>query len=1120
MWFTQVSLKNPVFATMVMLAIVVLGLFSYQRMQVDQFPNIDFPVVVVTADYPGAAPEIVESEVTKKLEEGVNSIAGINTLSSRSFEGQSVVIIEFQLYVDGRKAAEDVREKIAAIRPLFRDEVKEPRVLRFDPASRAVWSVAVLPVQAEAPQLQSNGMGAGEPSPPPSPDRSGSKSGEPSSPLASLGNGSKAGEDTPVAMLSAVELTNWADQVLKKRLENVRGAGAVTLVGATKREINLYLNPQAMESLGVSADQVVAAVRAENQDLPIGSIRSPTQDRVVKIDARMKRPEDFASIIVARRGGSSGAATAVTVGQVARIADGAQEVESLALFNGQRTLLASVQKAQDENTITVVDGLNKAIADLTPQLPPGIRLQLIADSSRPIRVAVENVRRTLFEGALLTILIVFLFLNSWRSTVITGLTLPISIIGTFLFMNLFGFTINMITLMALSLCVGLLIDDAIVVRENIVRHVKMGKTPYQASLDGTREIGLAVLATTFSIVAVFLPIGFMGGIIGKFFHEFGITIVAAVMISMFVSFTLDPMLSSIWHDPSIDSDGRPGAPRSLYDKTLGRVTGWFDSATESMSRSYQSILRWSLVHKLKTLALALVIFVVSIFMVPLLGTEFVPKADFSETSLNFYTPVGSSLEATEAKARQVDSIIREFPEVLYAVSTVNTGNAQGKIFASVYVRLVDRKARTRNADQMSAVLRERLQQVPGITVTHAGLLDAVGGNKQVEFSLQGPDLQELGRLSRLVTEKIRGIPGLVDLDSSVKADQPVIELDVRRDAASDLGLSVSQIAASLRTLIAGQTVGNWRAPDDQTYDVNVRLAPESRASPQDLERLPFTTSAAGSNADGSTRIVRLSQVASVKETTGPNQINRRNLTREVAINANVYNRSAGEVSADIKAALAELKFPPGYRYTFSGSTKNMAESFGYAVSALVMAVLFIYMILASQFKSFLQPLALMTSLPLTLIGVVLALLLFGSTLSMFSVIGIVMLMGLVTKNAILLVDFAIRMREQGMERSEALLLAARVRLRPILMTTLAMVFGMVPLAFALTEGSEQRAPMGQAVIGGVITSSLLTLVVVPVTYCYMDDLAQWFRRKFAARRSSVTLSATGDLLQKRNLPAV
>lgn len=1053
MWFTKVSLRNPVFATMVMLAFVVLGLFSYQRLKVDQFPNIDFPVVVVTAEYPGASPEIVESEVTKKLEEGVNSIAGINSLTSRSYEGTSVVIIEFQLHIDGRKAAEDVREKVASVRPLLRTEVKEPRVLRFDPSSRAVWSVAVMPDPSKG-------------KPP-----------------------------------TAVELTNWADQVLKKRLENVRGVGSISLVGGTRREINTYLNPQALEAYGITADQVANAVRNENQELPLGTIRSPQQERVVQIDARMQRPEDFSRIIVTRKNG-----TAVTLGQLANVNDGAQEIDSLALRNGERTLLLSVQKSQDENTIEVVDGLVRAIAAIQPELPPGVRLEPILDASRPIRVAVDNVRRTLIEGAVLTVLIVFLFLNSWRSTVITGLTLPIALIGTFFFMDIFGFTINMITLMALSLCVGLLIDDAIVVRENIVRHIQMGKAPYRAALEGTQEIGMAVLATTLSIVAVFLPIGFMGGIIGKFFHEFGLTIVAAVLISMFVSFTLDPMMSSIWHDPAIDSHGKNRAPVSFYDKTIGRVTGWFDRATESLAEGYQKILRWSLVHKIATVLLAIVIFVASIFMVPLLGTEFVPKADFSETSINFYTPMGSSLELTETKARQVDTILRELPEVRYTLTTINTGNAAGKNYANVYVRLVDRRDRQRSVDEMSGVLRQRLQQVPGITVTHVGLLDSVGGGKQVEFSLQGQDLQELERLTAQVTEKIRPIPGLVDLDTSMKARKPTIAVDIHREVASDLGLSVAQLGASLRTLIAGQTVGTWRAPDDQTYDVNVRLAPGARNTPQDLERLPF--SVAGS--DGSTRVVKLNQVATVRESTGPNQINRRDMTREVAINANVYNRSAGEVSGDIRKVLDGISFPPGYRYQFSGSAKNMAESFSYALSALALAIVFIYMILASQFKSFLQPLALMTALPLTLIGVVLALLMFGSTLSMFSIIGVVMLMGLVTKNAILLVDFANRAREgvvaddgtvlePGIGRTDALLLAARVRLRPILMTTLAMIFGMVPLAFALTEGSEQRAPMGQAVIGGVITSSLLTLVVVPVVYCYMDDLARWFKRRFGSR---------------------
>ncbi len=818
----------------------------------------------------------------------------------------------------------------------------------------------------------------------------------------------------------------------------------------------------------------------------------------------MQRPEDFGRIIVARKNGAP-----VRVEQLARVQDGAQEVESLALYNGQRTLLLSVQKAQDENTIEVVDGLMQTVAALRPELPPGVRLEVIGDSARPIRVAVDNVRQTLIEGALLTVLIVFLFLNSWRSTVITGLTLPISIIGTFLFMHLFGFSINMITLMALSLCVGLLIDDAIVVRENIVRHVQMGKDNFTASLDGTQEIGLAVLATTLSIVAVFLPIGFMGGIIGKFFHEFGLTIAVAVLISMFVSFTLDPMLSSIWHDPSIHRHGVAGdsaePPRNFYDKTIGRVTSWFDRSTERLAQGYQRILGWALVHKLSTLALAGAIFIASIFMVPLLGTEFVPKADFSETAINFYTPVGSSLETTEAKTRQVEALVRELPEVRYTLSTLNTGSAQGKMYSNIYIRLVDRNQRSRSVDDMSSVLRQQLQQIPGITVTHVGLLDPMGGQKQIEFSLQGPDLQELARLTQTVSDKIRGIPGLVDLDSSLKNDKPVIDVQVRRDAASDLGLNVASMANALRTLVAGQTVGNWRAPDDQAYDVNVRLAPEARSTPQDLERLPFTVT----GADGQSRIVRLNQVASVRESTGPNQINRRDLTREVSLNANIDQRSTGEVSSDIKAALATVAFPPGYRYQFGGATKNMSEAFGYAISALVLAIVFIYMILASQFKSFVQPLALMTALPLTLIGVVLALLMFGSALSMFSIIGVVMLMGLVTKNAILLVDFAIRARSEhmgddgqmhaGLERAEALLLAARVRLRPILMTTLAMIFGMAPLAFALTEGSEQRAPMGQAVIGGVITSSLLTLVVVPVMYCYMDDLAQWARRVLAGK---------------------
>ena len=1049
MWFTRVAIGNPVMAAMVMFAFVVLGLFSYGRLKVDQFPNIDFPTVVVQIDYPGASPEIVETEVTRKVEEAVNTIAGISQLFSRSYEGSSVVIVQFELTMDGRRAADDVREKVAAIRPQLRDEVKEARVTRFDPASRPIYTLALT---------------------------------------------------SPGHSRNQQELTTFADQVVRKRLENVRGVGSVTLVGGRKREINVYLRPAAMDAMGIGVEQVLAAVRAENQELPAGTLRTADTEKVLKIDARIKRPEDFAQIIVARKSGAP-----VRLGQLADIVDGPEEIENLALFNGERTLVLDVRKSQGENTIDVVDGLDAVAAQLRPQLPKDMALDVVRDNSRPIRVAVKNVQRTLFEGALLTIGIVFLFLNSWRSTVITGLALPIALIGTFLVMYLFGFSINMVTLMAMSLCVGLLIDDAIVVRENIVRHVQMGKSAHDAALEGTQEIGLAVLATTLSIVAVFLPIGFMGGIVGKFFHEFGITIVAAVLISMFVSFTLDPMLSSVWHDPAIHAEGERVVPTSLYDRTIGRVTGAVDDFAHALGRGYTAILDWSLRHKLATLALALATFVGSFALLPFIGTEFVPKADYSETFVNFYTPVGSSLEVTEAKTRQVERIIREQPEVLYTVSTINTGQVLGKNTVQIFVRLVDRHQRSRNVDQMSVPLRERLAAIPGITVTQVGLLDAIGSGKPIQLSLQGSDLRELDRLTALLMPRLEAIPGLVDLDSSSKAQKPELSIRVKREAASDAGLGVGVITGALRSLVAGQTLGNWRAEDDQNYDVKVRLAPGSRNVAADIERLGLMV---GSNADGSPRIVRLSQVAEVVPSSGANQINRRDMNREVEITANVSGRAAGQVAADIRAVLDGTAFPPGYGYRFGGSTKDMQESFAYAVQALALGVIFIYMILASQFRSFLQPLALMSSLPLTLIGVVLALLFFGSTLNMFSIIGIVMLMGLVTKNAILLVDFAIRAQQEGVERTQALLQAARVRLRPILMTTLAMIFGMLPLALALTEGSEQRAPMGQAVIGGVVTSSLLTLVVVPVIYCYLDDLSRWAARRRAGRAALLQRSTS------------
>jgi HAE1 family hydrophobic/amphiphilic exporter-1 len=1026
MWFTRVSIQNPVFATMMMAALLVLGLFSYSRLSIEQFPDVSFPVVVVQTEYPGASPESVEEELTRKIEESVNTVSGIKTLSSRSFEGRSVVIVEFELTVDPKLAAQDVREKVALIRAQFRDEIKEPKVSRFNPDDFPIASVAVT---------------------------SGTR--------------------------TLRELTTLADQVVKKRLENVSGVGQATLVGGVKREIKVYLNLEALEAQRIGADQVIQALRTENQELPAGSIVGGGQERIVQIKARLGSPRDFANLIVARRGGK-----AVTLGQVAEIEDGQQEEENVALINGRRALSIDIVKAQGENTIAVVDGVRGVTKELARQLPADVNVEIVRDASVGIRNSVADVKKTMMEGAALTIAIVFLFLASWRSTVITGLTLPIALIGTFLFIYAFGFTINLLTLMALSLSVGLLIDDAIVVRENIVRHVALGRSHREAALVGTQEIGLAVLATTLSIVAVFLPVGFMGGIIGRFFHQFGLTVVAAVLISMFVSFTLDPMLSSIWHDPQ--AEGKFGAG------PLGRVMAWFHAFVEKISAKYEKLLEWSLNHRKTVVALALASFLGAFPLMKWLGSEFVPEPDLSELQVQFKTPVGSSLELTQSKAQQAEAALREFPEVKYTYATINTGFVQGKNRVNIFVQLVRRNERSISQEALTRPMRGRLQRIAGIELTQIGAFKTVSSGKPLQVSILGQDRAVIAGIAGQVMAAMRDTPGAVDIESSDEANKPQLSVELKRELASDLGVGIGQVAAALRPLLAGEAVGNWRAPDDQYYDVQVRLSRADRARAADIDRVPLASSRA--DANGTPRMVTLREIARVAETNGAQQINRKEQLREVLVSANVFGRPAGDAAGEVQTKLAGIALPPGYRFTMGGSSKDIQESMYFASQALALAVVFIYLILASQFASFMQPVAIMVSLPLSLIGVVLALLVFRSTLNIFSIIGFIMLMGLVTKNAILLVDFINQERKGGAERTRAILSAGRIRLRPILMTTLAMIFGMIPLALGLGEGGEQRSPMGQAVIGGVITSGLLTLVVVPVIYTYLDDLVARAKR--------------------------
>jgi HAE1 family hydrophobic/amphiphilic exporter-1 len=1032
MWLTRVSVNHPVFATMMMLAFVVLGLFSYNRLSVDQFPDIQLPIVIVSTEYPGASPEVVEVDVTRKIEEQVNTISGVNELSSRSYEGSSVVIIRFDLSIDPAQAAQDVREKVALVRPSFRPEVKESLVSRVNPEDNPIISVAL---------------------------QSGTR--------------------------SARELTTFAEQIVKRRFENVRGVGRVTVVGGVRREVLVQLRPADMEAMRVSVDQVISALRTENQELPAGTLVAGDREQVVQIRARMRSVEEFERIIVGRRGNQP-----IRLSQIADIVDGEQERESSAIVDGARAVSIDVVKAQGENTIAVVDGVRRTAAELTSkQLPPDVRLVVVRDASTSIRNSVASVQRNIVEGAVLTVLIVFLFLSSWRSTVITGLTLPISLIGTFLVMYAMGFTINLVTLLALSICVGLLIDDAIVVRENIVRHQAMGKDHRTASLTGTAEIGLAVTATTLTIVAVFLPIGFMGGIIGRFFKEFGITVAFAVMLSMFVSFTLDPMLSSIWHDP--DAHGPRGRGPIAW------LLRGFQALMLRLEAGYVALLRWGLRHRAITMVLALIAFFAAFPLAGKIGKEFVPQADNNEFYVQFYTPAGSPLAFTEQRLRQVEAALREFDGVILTYGTINTGVALGRNYASVFARLVDRSQRERSVQEMRSPVRERLSRIPGITLTDLGNLNTIGSGKPIQISAQGQDMAELERIGQQVSQAMSAVNtelgrrAIVEIDSSSKPAKPTVTVEIDRALASDLGVSVARLSQALRPLVAGEAASTWRAPDDENYDVRVRLPAAGRSSVADLERL--TVASAQVDADGSSKMVPIRQIAEFRQGYGPTQINRKSLTREVLISANADGIAAGTAGALLQAYLDRIELPAGYRLAVGGGNKDMTESFGFAVQSLLLAVIFIYMILASQFGSFIQPVSIMASLPLSLLGVVVALLAWRSTLNIFSMIGFIMLMGLVTKNAILLVDFANQARREGVDRAQALLKAAEVRLRPILMTTLAMVFGMLPLAVGLGEGSEQRAPLAHAVIGGVIASTLLTLLIVPVLYSLLDDMARGSR---------------------------
>jgi HAE1 family hydrophobic/amphiphilic exporter-1 len=1025
MFLSNLSIKRPVFATMMMLALVVLGLFSLRRLKLDDMPDVELPFVMIQVRYPGASTEAVERDVTKKIEEVVNPIEGVDRIESSSLEGNSTIFIQFTLGTRIMNAQADVRSALDAIRADLPVDIDPPVVSRFDFRQNPIVSLAL------------SGQG-----------------------------------------WALRDLTRLATETISRRLETVDGVGSVTVVGGLEREIHVLLVPARMDALGVSPDMVLAALRRENMDMPAGRVEQANAEQLVRVKGRILDPRDFATVVVTSRNG-----VPVRLGEVARIEDAQEEERTLAEFSGKRSIGIDIRKVSGANTVDVASGVKTVMAQLNAELPQGAQLEVIRDNSTWIKDSLADVQLALLLGAMLTVLTVFLFLNSWRSTVITGLTLPVSIISAFLVIYGMGFTINTMTLMALSLAVGILIDDAIVVRENIVRHVERGEDHHTAAREATSEIGFAVFATTMSILAVFVPVGFMGGIVGRFFFQFGITVAFAVAVSLFVSFTLDPMLSSLWYDPQAAGH----AERGPIGKRLER----FNGGVRAAGQRYRRVISWALNHRGAVLGIAVAAFVaaMSLMAVGAVGGQFMPTTDRSELIVTIQTPVGSSLAYTRAKGEEIDRYLRSRPEVEYTYFTIGGGMQRTVTDGTIFLRMKPKGERSLSEQQFQIVLRNALPRFKGVKTGISEASGMGGGQLPLQVNILGPDMTRLQELNDRMMAAIRDVPGLVDLKSSLEGRKPEYVIEVNRDLAANVGVSVGSLSSTLRTVLSGQTATTFEDETGLTHDVVVRIAPEFRTSFDDLGRIPVATSAMNLRTL-SPVMVPLGQVAQIHPSGAPAEIKRLSLERMARMEGNYEGRALTKVMGDVKTRLAAIPLPPGYRLDVGGEQKMFVESVGYIIESLILAIVFVYLILASQFGSFLQPLAIMLSLPLSIIGVLVALLLTGDTFNILSMIGVIMLMGLVTKNAILLVDFANKARGQGATRRQALIQAGEIRFRPIMMTTFSMIFGMLPTALALGEGGEFRAPMARAVIGGLITSTMLTLIVVPVVYTYLDDFGE------------------------------
>ncbi|MEK6283344.1 MAG: efflux RND transporter permease subunit [Acidobacteriota bacterium] len=1025
----EICVRRPVFATMLILSLTVVGLFSYQSLGVDLFPKIDLPTITVTVINPGASPQEIETEITDKVEGAVNTISGIDELRSTSVEGVSQVFITFLLEKNPDIAAQEVRNKVDLIVNELPVTAEQPTVQKLDTDAAPVVRIAV-----SAPR-------------------------------------------------SLREVTDIADKRIKEQVESISGVGQVQIIGGRNREIQVWVDPEKLRAFNVTVAQVADAVRAQNMEVPGGRIDEGTRELTVRTMGRIISPADFNNLVVGSRGDYS-----VKLSDVGYAEDGAEEPRTEARLNGQPAVTLVISKQSGENTVAIADAVKERLQEVQKTLPPGFKTEIVGDQSIFIKASISAIQTHLIEGSILAAIVVFIFLWSFRSTIIAALAIPTSLIATFGLMALMGFTLNNITMLALTLMVGIVIDDAIVVLENIYRFIEeKGMPPFQAAIEGTREIGLAVSATTLSLLAVFLPVGFMGGIVGRFMSSFGLTSSFAIAVSLLVSFTLTPMLAARLIKRSDDAEEGP-IERHIEPSDHGSKQSRF---YRPIDRTYTRLLSWSMAHRWVIVVACLVVIVSIVPLFMFVGKNFLPVDDQSQFELTVRTPEGSTLPFTSTLTERIAADVRKLPGVSDTLTTVGGGQQEQVNVASIYVKLLPLEERSVAQDDVmlrarSEILAKYLKEYPGQLRTSVQQVAAFSGggfrNADIQYVIGGPDLNKLTQYSDALLAKMKTIPDVVDADSTLVTGKPELRVIIDRARAADLGVRVADIAQALNTLVAGQKVSTFNAGTDQ-YNVRVRAIGEYRASVEGLKRMIVSSAKIG--------WVSLDNLVRIEEGTGPSAIDRLNRQRQVMLLANVKpGGSQAAVIDQMNQFAKEVNIDPSYSTGLAGRSKELGRAGYYFMLAFVLSFVFMYMVLAAQFESFIHPVTILLTLPLAIPFGILSLLITGQTVNIFSGLGLLLLFGVVKKNAILQIDHTNGLRAQGMERLEAIIRANRERLRPILMTTIALVAGMLPLTISSGPGSGTNRSIGVLVVGGQSLCLLLTLLAVPVFYSLFDDLGR------------------------------